>query len=444
MAGLGRNFNTLWAATAVSNIGDGIAAAAAPLLVASLTDDPVLVGLAVFVQQVPWLLFSLVSGVFVDRLDRRRLIVVINVLRGLIVGALTLAVWQDMATIPIIYAAGFLLGTCETLGDNASGTLVPMVVKSEDLPRANARMQTVFLVVNQFAAPPVGAALFVVAAALPFGINAVSFVLAAVLISTLRGVRQVVPAGRRSVRADIGEGMRWLWHHSAIRMLAISLFLMNITLFAGFSILVLYSRERLGLNEYGYGILITVSAVGSLIGVMIAPRLQARFSDSLLLRIGLIIETLTHVGLALATTVWVAGPVLIAFGVHGSILGAVSVTLRQRSVPDELRGRVQSVYMMLVVGGSALGALVGGSIARWLGITGPFWVSAVVMAVLTVVAWRPFGRNFVSSAAHGRQDGHDGGPVEKERRHDDRADDRQEGAEHAEGPGRTELTEQRS
>ncbi|MFE3451240.1 MFS transporter [Nonomuraea sp. NPDC059194] len=395
MAKLGRNFNTLWAAATVSNIGDGIAAAAAPLLVASITDDPVLVGMAVFVQQLPWLFFSLISGVFVDRLDRRRLTVVVNVVRCLVVGLLALAVAQDLATIPVVYAAGFLLGTCETLGDNAFGALVPTVVAPDDLPRANARMGTVFFAVNRFAAPPVGAALFVAAAALPFGVNAVTFALAAVLLSTMRGVRHAAPAVRRSVRADIAEGVRWLWRNGAIRMLAIALCLMNITLMAGFSILVLYSRDRLGLDEYGYGALITASAVGSLAGAALAPRLQSRLSDSLLLRVGLVIETLTHVGLALATTVWVAGPVLVAFGVHGSVLGAVITTLRQRTVPDELRGRVQSVYLMFAIGGSAVGSLVGGPVARWLGITGPFWLSAVAMTVLTAVAWRPFGRRLV-------------------------------------------------
>lgn len=175
-----------------------------------------------------------------------------------------------------------------------------------------------------------------------------------------------------------------------------SLLMMNTTLMAGFSIFVLYSRDRLGLNEYGYGVLLTAMAVGSLIGAAVAPRLQARFSDSLLLRTGLVIETLTHLGLALAPTVWVVGPVLVAFGVHNSIWGAVCVTLRQRTVPDALRGRVQSVYMMFVVGGSALGALIGGSIARWLGITGPFWLSAGAMAVLTALAWRPFGRRLTA------------------------------------------------
>ncbi|MBE1563679.1 MFS family permease [Nonomuraea africana] len=142
-------------------------------------------------------------------------------------------------------------------------------------------------------------------------------------------------------------------------------------------------------------------AVGLLLGAAIAPRLQARFSDSLLLRVGLVIETLTHVGLALATTAWVAGPVLLAFGVHGSVLGAVITTLRQRAVPDELRGRVDSVYLWFSIGGAALGSLVGGVIARWLGITGPFWMSAVAMTVFTVLAWRPFGRRLAASPTAG-------------------------------------------
>jgi MFS family permease len=403
VAGLGRNFNRLWAAAAVSNIGDGIVAAAAPLLVASVTDDPVLVGLAVFVQQLPWLLFSLVSGVFVDRLDRQRLIVNVNLIRALVIGGLAVAVWHGAATIPVIYAAGFILGTCETLGDNASATLIPAVVKPADLPRANARLHAVLFLVNKFAGPPVGAAMFVLAAALPFGVNAVTFALAALFISTLRGVRGAPDAEpvRRTVRSDLAEGVRWLWREPVLRMITFVLFLMNVTMLAGFSILVLYAG-RLGLDEYGYGLLLTAGAVGGLVGVLVAPRLQARFRPSTLLRIGLLIETLTHVALALATDGWAAAAVLLVFGLHGSILGAVILTHRQRTVPAELRGRVQGAFMMLAVGGNALGALIGGPLARWLGITGPFWFSALAMTAVTVLAWRPFGAATGASAYQAR------------------------------------------
>ncbi|WP_067226178.1 MFS transporter [Streptomyces sp. NBRC 109706] len=404
-AGLGRPFNTLWAATAVSNVGDGIVKAAAPLLVASVTDSPALIGWAVFVQQSPWLLFSLVSGVYVDRLDRRRLIVVINLLRGAVIGGLALAVWGDAVSVPVIYVAGFLLGTCETLGDNASAALIPATVRSEDLPRANARMQVVLYVVNHFSAPPLGAALFVVAAALPFGVNAVTFALAALLISTLRetgGTPAREPARERQrVRGEIAEGVRWLWDQPTIRMISVTLALMNITLVAGFSVLVLYARDRLGLGEIGYGLLLSATAAGGLLGALCAVRLSERFRTSTLLRAALVLESLTHLGLALAHAAWLVTSVLVMFGAHNAVFGVVVRTLRQRMVPDALRGRVESVFMMFSMGGSALGALIGGPIAFALGVTGPFWIAFAVMTALTLVAWRPFGRATAEAARGG-------------------------------------------
>lgn len=395
-AGLGRNFGALWAANSVSTLGDGMVAAAAPLLVASVSDDPVLVGLAVFVQQLPWLLFSLVSGVLIDRVDKRRLIVVVDVLRGVLTAALALAVWWGHASIPVIYGIAFLLGTGETLAENAAATLVPAVVAPELLPRANSRLHGSYFVLNKFAGRPLGAALFVLAAAVPFGLDATSFLVSAVLIAMVRGVREERPSAPppgRSVRADIADGVRWLWHEPVIRTLAIALCLMNVTLTAGFSIMVLYARDRLGMGDVGFGLLLSASAVGGVFGALWAPRLQTRFRASLLLRIGLVVETLTHVGLALATTAWAAASVLVAFGVHSSVFAGVETTFRQRRVPEELRGRVQSVFMMFAIGGNVFGALLGGPLARRHGVTAPFWCSAAAMAALTAVAWRPFGRH---------------------------------------------------
>ncbi|GAA2741838.1 MFS transporter [Kitasatospora cinereorecta] len=396
MTRLGREFHTLWAASAVANLGNGIAAAAAPLLVSSLTTDPVLVGLAVFAQQLPWLLFSLLSGVVVDRVDRRRLAVAMDAGRALVIAVLALAVYRHAVSIPLVYGLGFLLGCCETLGDNASSAMIPSVVDSADLPLANSRMQSAYFLLNRFVGPPLGAALFGVAAGLPITVNAVTFALSAVLMAALRRPASTPPAGpaapRASVAADILAGVRWLWREPAIRTLSLALCLMNITLMAGFSVMVLYCRRHLGLSGFGYSVLLTAIAVGGMAGSLVAPRLQERFSTSVLLRAGLVIESLTHLGLALAGTAAVAGPVLLVFGAHGSVWNSVDQTLRQRAVPDELRGRVQSVFLMIGIGGFALGSLIGGPLARLLGITGPFWVSAVVMAALTVMAWRPFGR----------------------------------------------------
>ncbi|WP_051817361.1 MFS transporter [Kitasatospora sp. NRRL B-11411] len=397
--GLGRGFGSLWSAAAVSALGDGIVAAAAPLLVTSLTRDPVLVGLAVFVQQLPWLLLAPVSGVLVDRVDRRRLAVAADAARAGLTAVLAVAVYANAVSLPLVYAVGLLLGSCAALGDNASSALLPAVVDSADLPRANSRMFGTESVLNRLCGPPLGAALFGVAAGLPLTVDALSFTGAAALVSTLRlrpraraGAPSPSPAEREPVGRQFASSVRWLWAQPALRTLTLALCLMNVTLLAGFSVMVLYAREHLGLSEFGYGVLLSASAVGGLAGALVAPRLQARFSASLLLRVGLVLETLTHVGLALAGSPWVAGAVLGMFGVHGAIWVSVDRTLVQRAVPDELRGRVNSVFMALAVGGSALGALAGGPLARAFGLTGPFWFSAAVMAALTVFAWRPFGR----------------------------------------------------
>jgi MFS family permease len=388
--GLGPDFTRLWSASAVSNIGDGIAMAAGPLLLASLTDDPALVAGAVFAQQAPWLLFSLFSGVLVDRVDRRGLAVVANLARGAIVSGLAVAIWTGHASVPVVYACLFLLGVGETIADNATSALLPAVVAADQLPRANSRLMATHILGNQLLAPPVGAAVFVVAAAVPFGLNAAGFVIAAVLVALVRGVPQQAPVRRRTVRAEIGEGLRWLWRHEVLRTLALCLCLMNLTLTGAFSILVLYAGERLGLDPRWFGLLLSSVAVGGVLGTAVAGRLIDRFGPGALLRVGLVVEAGTHLGLALARDVWVAGAVLAVFGVHAVVWNVITQSVRQREVPDELRGRVGSAFFLLSVGGSALGALLGGGLARQFGITAPFWFAVVVVAGVAVVAWRPF------------------------------------------------------
>ncbi|MCE7001112.1 MFS transporter [Saccharothrix sp. S26] len=387
---LGPDFARLWSASAVSNIGDGMTMAAGPLLVASLTSDPALVAGAVFAQQLPWLLFSLLSGVVVDRFDRRRLAVVANLARGAVVAGLAVAIWTGHASVPVVYACLFLLGVGETVADNATSALLPAVVAAEHLPRANSRLMATHILGNQLLAPPVGAALFVVAAAVPFGVDAASFVVAALLIAAVRGVPSQAPVRRGTVRAEIGEGLRWLWRHEVLRTLALCLCLMNLTLTGAMSILVLYSGERLGLDPRWFGLLLSSIAVGGVLGTAVASRLVDRFGPTALLRVGLVVEAGTHLGFALARDVWVAGAVLAVFGVHAVVWNVITQSIRQREVPDALRGRVGSAFFLLSVGGSALGALVGGVVARQFGITAPFWFAVVVVAGVAVVAWRPF------------------------------------------------------
>ncbi len=155
--------------------------------------------------------------------------------------------------------------------------------------------------------------------------------------------------------------------------------------------LVLYVQERLGLTGLGYGVLLTTFAVGGAVGTLMVRWLKNRWRASVLLRVGLFVEAFTHLALAATTSVWVAGPVLILFGVHTMVWGSLAATIYQQAVPDVLRGRVGSARLLVDFGGAAIGTLIGGVVAQGAGLVVPFWVAGVVMVVVAVRAWRRRG-----------------------------------------------------
>jgi MFS family permease len=415
-ARLGRDFRWIWGASSASNLGDGIVLAAGPLLVASITREPLAVAMAAFLQQLPWLIFGVPAGAIIDRVDRRVLVVVVDVLRFLVVGLLALAVATDLATLPIVLATFFLLGTSETFADNAASTLIATAVPKEGLGVANSRLFGTAIIGNQLAGPPLGAFLFGVGLAVPFGVNAICFALAAVLISRISTPVVARDTEPRAMRHEIAEGMRWLWAHAPMRTLVLTITAFNVTFGAAMAVYVLYAVERLGLGEIGYGLLLTMSAVGGLMGAATYRWLEQRFSLADLMRIGLVVETLTHLGLALTREPLVAGAIMVAFGVHAVVWGTTSTTIRQRAVPAHLLGRVTSVYLLGGVGGLALGSLLGGLLAQQWGVVAPYWFGFVGSALLTAVMWRALAH--IAHAAEvgpgGRDDdaaGDDGRPT---------------------------------
>ncbi|NTW39399.1 MAG: MFS transporter, partial [Cellulomonadaceae bacterium] len=251
------------------------------------------------------------------------------------------------------------------------------------------RLQTGFITVNQLAGPPIGAALFTIGAVWPFASQALVVGLGAVLISRI----SLPPHGRdrterAHIRHDIVEGFRWVRHHAAVRTLVMTIFIFNITFGAAWSVLVLYATQRLGLGSVGFGLLTTVGALGGLVGTACYGWITRRVTLGNLMRIGLVVETLTHLGLALTSTAWVALPIFFVFGAHAFVWGTTSITVRQRAVPGHLQGRVGSVNLVGVFGGLVIGSGVGGVLARHWGVTAPFWFAFVGSAVFVVLIWR--------------------------------------------------------
>ncbi len=386
---LGTGFRWLLSSSWITQLSDGIAIAAGPLLIASQTDDPLLVAMAALLQWLPPLLFGLYAGALSDRLDRRLIVIVVNLVRAVVLSVIAASIVTDSISIAVVLGSLFVLGTAEVFADNTSQTLLPMLVRRDDLAVANSRLQTGFITVNQLAGPPIGAAMFAAGMALPFIGQALLVAGGALLVS-----RVVLPplsrdsARQTHLRQDIAEGLRWVRNHAAVRTLVLTIFIFNITFGAAMAVLVLYATRRLGLDEIGFGLLTTVSAAGGLLGTVTYGWITRRVSLGNIMRIGLIIETLTHLGLALTTSPVVAMAIFFVFGAHAFVWGTTSITVRQRAVPAALQGRVGSVNTVGVFGGLVVGSGFGGLLARQFDVTAPFWFGFAGSALFVVLIWR--------------------------------------------------------
>jgi len=401
---LGPEFKKLWASRTLSNLGDGMTLVAGPLLAASLIRDPLLIAGLAFAQRLPWLLFALVSGALVDRLDRKLLMAAVDFFRSAAVGFLGISVLLDFASLPLMYVVFFLVGTTETLFDTASVSVLPAVVREEDLAKANGRLYSAQIVANNMVGPSLGGLLFASAAALPFLLDAGTFAAAAALILTLRGGFRARSAGSSegiratTMRSEIAEGLSWLWCHRFLRALAFTIGIMNLTFGAVFAVWVLFAQERLGLGPAGYGVLAASIPIGGVLGGLVAERVSGILGPGNTLKAGLLVEVVTHLVLASTTSPVVAAMILALFGFHAIVWGTVSASLRQELIPDSLMGRVNSAYLFFDAGSAALGALLGGLLANTLGLTAPFWFAAVCVAALLVVMRRALGERAIEEA----------------------------------------------
>ncbi len=391
---LGTSFRWLVGAGWATNLGDGIVIAAGPLLVASESRDPFLVAMAWTLGFAPTMLFGLFAGVVADRVDRRLLITVANLCRVGLVAVLVSSILTGHVAIALVLAALFCVGVAETVADTTSATLLPMLVGRADLGIANARLLTGIVTLNQLVGPPLGALLFGVGRAAPFVAQVVCVLAAVVMVRRLRlpahgrAGAAAAPGARSSIRADIAEGLRWVLHHAAVRTLVLTIVTFNVTFGAAWSVLVLYSLERLDMGAIGFGLLTSALAAGGIVGTLSYGWLERHVSLGNIMRVGLVLETLTHLGLALTTVPAVALAIMFGFGIHAFVWGTTSAAVRQRAVPMAVQGRVQSVYMLGVNGGIVVGSLLGGVIAARWGITAPFWFAFVGSAVFLVLIWR--------------------------------------------------------
>jgi MFS family permease len=373
-----------------------------PLLASTVTRDPLALAVVSTAAWLPWLLVGLLTGALVDRWDRRTVMWRVDAVRAAVVGVLVALIVSGRVSIPLLAALAFVLGVGQTLYENATQAIVPAVIGRDParLARANSQLGAAQTGGKELAGPPLGGVLFTVAPWAPFLLDAMSFGVGAALIAAIRG--RFAPARRAEaptrLRAEIAEGLRWVWRSRVIRTLAVMAGVVNAVYGAGLAVMVLYAQDVLGLDALGYGLLLAAVAVGVLPGSLIAPWLARTVPTAPLLVGGIAAVAVLQAAFGLAPVVWVAVAAEVLAGVVYIVFDVAQISLRQELVPDRLIGRVLSAARLVGYGAIPAGTLLGGLAARALGLRAPFILGGLVLAVLAVVSARVLTTTAVEEA----------------------------------------------
>lgn len=389
-AGLGGPFWRLWWANSVDNVGDGIWATALPLLAALLSSDPRLVAGVSAATFLPWLLLSLPVGAVVDRNDRIRLMWIAQWFQFSVASVVTVAVATHAASIWLLCVAGFLLGCAEVVVGNAVQSVLPELVVNAELVRANSRLGMSQTVAATFVGPPIGSLLFATATWLAFGLNAASFAGSALLLLLLRRRKpapRIVGSGAR-MGTDIAEGLRWLARHALLRTIAIVFAVNCLTNQIAMSTMVLLALDGYGSSAKTYGLLLVGMALGAIIGGLVNGKLAHWLGTLGAMLLALAVNAAAYLAIGIAPGLASFAALLAVSGMCVTIWNVTSVSLRQRIVPLELLGRVNSVYRMLGWGLFSVGAVIGGFLAHTISLQAPYPIAGA-LRVLGLLAALP-------------------------------------------------------
>jgi MFS family permease len=414
---LGASYWKLWSATAISNLGDGVSMVAYPWLASAVTRSPLLIAAAGFASRLPWLVFTLHAGVITDRFDRRKLIVGMDFLRGVLTVFVGTVVFLNRSTFPslneltimtdlktnwpiylTLLVTAFLFGLAEVLRDNSAQTLMPSVVDTENLEVANGRMWSAESLTNSFIGPPLGSLLIGIAIFLPFYFDAGSFFFAVALIATLKGsfkpIAKVGPKAKINFKAEIKEGFVWLWAHPLLRPMAIILGSMNgLGTMVG-AAYILFAQEVLHTSVFIFAVLGTAGAIGGTLGGLLAPKVSAKLGSGPSLWLALAAAPIGSLFIGMTSSWQVVWAVTVVESFVAILWNTITVSLRQSIIPPHLLGRVNSVYRFFAWGSIPIRMFIGGGlvtlmehfVSRESALRSPYLISVVLGLLLWLLA----------------------------------------------------------
>lgn len=386
--GLGRPFWQLAASSGASNLADGVFKLGLPLAAIVFTRSPTVVAGLEFARSLPWLVFALPVGALADRLDRRHTMIAANIVRATAVAVLAFVLQSGDGSVSILYVVAISTGIAEVFYDTSSQSILPRLVDRDQLGRANGRLGAIELGTQQFLGPPLAGLLVAVAVAAAFWTTTALWAIAIAALWLIRGrFRPERASEPTTIRADIAEGLQFLFSRPTLRTMAAMVGVANLASSATGAVLVLYAvgeESALQLTQTQFGLLFLTAASGSVAITTVNERIERHLGRSRTL-------TLTVCGMVAFTTipaattdVWLIAAVFFVGGALIMAWNIITVSFRQAVTPDHLLGRLNSVYRLLAWGTLPVGAALGGLIAEALGLRAVFASMGVVTALLFI------------------------------------------------------------
>ena len=390
---LPKSYWRLFTSSTVSNLGDGMVVAAGPLLALQLTNDSRLIAAVTFAAMLPWLVLSLPAGVYLDRHDRQKIMYRANLVRGLVFTLIAVSAANDTLNIYLLIAASAVAGVCELFFDMSSQAILPAIVEEESLELANSRLYISQIISNGFIGLPLGAWIFVIAISAPFAVNAVALVIAAILIRSIKVENTaIIEQTKAPFSSELKQGLIWLWKHDLLRTLAIMLGIANMCGMFAHAVFVKFVRDELGLGARGFGILLAAISIGSILGGLVGESVSKRLGSTVALITAYVIFGLSDLIPGIFPQIWAVAISGVVMSIAGTIWNVITVSMRQRLIPPELFGRVNSVYRFIGTGTTAIGALIGGQIAYNFGLRATYLASGVLLLIALVALSPAFFR----------------------------------------------------
>jgi MFS family permease len=395
---LGHDFTRIWSASLITNLVDGVLRLAAPLLAVSLTEDPILIGALTALGLLPWLFFAIPIGAIVDRVDRRKALVLGNSLRAVIALFIAFAVSQDFINIWLLLIAVFLFGICEVLVDTTSQAVLPQILDKSNFERGNSRLQISEVIVSQFAGAPLSGLLYAVSIALPFFFSTTGFILAGLLILLFPfereiNVRKEGDAGQEKLglKGDIKFALNYLYQDKQIFSIVVITTLLGFFYSLSNAIAPLFVLKELKVSPALFGVVLAIQGVGALAGSIAAPMVSKYLGRGKALAINVFFASLLviFIGLSPNAYLFVAMSVLIGFTI--SVWNILLMSLYQSLIPPELYGRIHGARRTIVWGLMPIGALLGGVIARG-GLRLPFLIGGSIATLIASFSYKHIKR----------------------------------------------------